>query len=141
MLALLLMVVPVAAGCGGGGDEGGSTNGKAGTTKKPADKTKPKPAPGSAIKDFAVNVSGGKATITANVTKPADLSLRVKKVDGSKKTKVGRVELGRKPAGRVSLPWDLKVKGKRVAAGRYELTLRGKGVGQSKPTTVTIPGG
>jgi hypothetical protein len=146
-LVLLLLLVPLAAGCGGGGNEGGGgkegDKGKTGTdrTTTRGAKPGPKPKPGSMIQNFAVNVaSPTSATVTARLTKASELNLRVRKVAGSETTRVGRVPLGQKPAGNLSVPWNLKVEGKQLAAGRYEVALRGRGAGQSRPLTITVPG-
>jgi hypothetical protein len=61
-------------------------------------------------------------------------------VVGANFTKVGRVSLGRKPAGRSTISWDLKVSGKKLPPGRYRLVLRAGKAGRSRPMTVAIPG-
>lgn len=145
-LVLLLLLVPLAAGCGGGGDEGGGgqgggDNGKTATTKTTAG-GKPAPEPGSMIKNFAVRVSSAnQATITANLAKPSALTLRVHRIAGTERTPVGKVALGSKPAGQVSIPWDLRVEGKQLPPGRYRVTLRTRDAGRSTPATITVPGG
>ena len=52
--------------------------------------------------------------------------------------------LGSHPRSTLGLRWDLKVNGRRLAAGRYRVTLRaldakGNVLGLTKPVTVRVP--
>lgn len=129
------------AGCGGGQDEGqggqATTETKASTTKD----GKPKPKAGDVIQDFKVDVaSAQQARITANLARPAELELRVRRQVGENNTKIGNVEFGRKPQGAVTITWNMRVAGRQLAPGRYALVLHGGPAGKSERVVVTVPG-
>ena len=144
LLAACALAIPV-AGCGGD-----SKDGKSGTTKTnggKADKRKakgPKPAAGSQIKDFKVQVvNPSQAKLSATLAKASpDVSMQVRRsaAGGGEGTKIGKVPFGKKPAGAVTISWNLKVEGKTLVPGRYQLVLRGRDVGKSREATITVPG-
>jgi hypothetical protein len=150
-LLALVGVLFLIAGCGGGGGGGkepGRSTGK--TTTGGGEKTRtgprgtrpgPPPKPGTVLKDFNVTVaSKTSAKITLTLGKAADLALQVRKMVGGKPQKVGRVPFGPKPAGKVTINWNLKVANKPLTPGTYQLQMRGKGgAGKSVPKTVKIP--
>lgn len=147
------MLAAVAAGCGGGGGgggtgtEGGSGTGTGGTTttdkKDPnrprGEKPGERPADGTVLKDLKVEIAGASATVTASLDKPTEVSMAVKRVGGAEKDKLGRVKFGPKSAGPMSATWDLRVDNKRLPPGEYEVQLKGRGTGNSKPITITVP--
>ena len=144
----LVSVAFAAAGCGGGGDEGqggqsgdGGNGGSTETQAKTTKDGKPKPEAGAVVQDFEVDVvSAQLARITATLVRPAPLELRVRREAGENNTKVGNVEFGRRPAGAVSINWNLQVAGKRLPPGRYLLVLSGGQVGKSERVQITVPG-
>lgn len=140
-LAALALVIPAAAGCGGGGGQQGNTS----TSKKKTGTTARKPGPkaprGGAVQSFSVKVvNGDRADLTVTLKTSQPLVMRVNKTAGTNTTKVGKVRLGNKPAGRSVIPWDLKVSGRKLGAGHYSLVMRAGKAGRSNPVSVTIPG-
>lgn len=60
--------------------------------------------------------------------------------------RVGRVPFGEKRGGRATVRWDLRLQGRRLAAGRYRITLRRLGASgialeRSTPMDLIVPGG
>jgi len=141
-LAALALLVPAAAGCGGGaGQQGETSTAKKEKTGTTARKPGPKAPRGGAVKSFSAKVlSADRAQLTVTLKSPQPLVLRVNKTAGANTTKVGKVKLGRKPAGRSVIPWDLKVAGHKLNPGRYSLVMRAGKAGRSSPVTVTVPG-
>jgi hypothetical protein len=129
-----------AGGCGGGGDEGqgGQGGGNGGATET---KAKAKPKEATVITDFKVAVlSPQQARITATLERPAALDLRVRRQAGDNNTKVGNVGFGRRPQGPVSINWNLRVAGKQLTPGTYQLVMRGDPAGRSERIEITVPG-
>jgi hypothetical protein len=85
-------------------------------------------------------VNGDRADLTVTLKSSQPLVLRVNKTAGTNTTKVGKVKLGNKPAGRSVIPWDLKVSGHKLDPGKYSLVMRAGKAGRSKPVSVTVPG-
>lgn len=143
MLAVLALLVPAAAGCGGGGEDGKATDGQTPAGEKDGKAGKPKAPRGGVIKSFEIRVaSASRATITTTLTKASPLALQVKKLAGSQKLKIGKVDLGSKPAGASTINWNLTAAGKKLTPGRYRVVLRaGKTAGKSAPKIITVPGG
>jgi hypothetical protein len=142
-LAVLALLIPAAAGCGGGG--GGGNQGNTSTGKQKTGTTARKPAPkapvGGVIQSFSAKVvNGDRADLTVVLKTAQPLTMRVNKPAGANTTKVGKVKLGNRPAGRSVIPWDLKVSGHKLDAGKYSLVMRAGKAGRSKPVLVTIPG-
>jgi hypothetical protein len=140
-LAVLALLIPAVAGCGGGGGKQGNTS----TSKKKTGTTARKPGPkaprGGAVESFSVKVvNGDRANLTVMLKSSQPLVMRVNKTAGANTTKVGKVKLGNKPAGRSVIPWDLKVSGHKLDPGKYSLVMRAGKAGRSKPVSVTIPG-
>ena len=140
-MAVLALLAPAAAGCGGGGGQQGNTS----TSKKKAGTTARKPGPkaprGGAVSSFSAKViNADRAQLTVTLKSPQPLVLRVNKVAGTNTTKVGKLKLGSKPAGRSVIPWDLKVSGHKLDPGRYSLVMRAGKAGRSKPVPITVPG-
>lgn len=147
-LLALVGVLVLLAGCGGGGgNPPGSSTGK--TTIGGGEKTRtaprgtrpgPPPKPGTVIKDFNIQVTSKTAAkITLTLGKAADLSLQVRHVVGGKPQKVGRVPFGQKPAGKVTVNWNLKVNNKALTPGTYQVQMRGKGgAGKSLAKTIKV---
>ena len=103
-----------------------------------------KPAPKAprcgAVTSFTAKVmSADRAELTVTLKSSQPLVMRVNKVEGTNTTKVGKVKLGNKPAGRSVIPWDLKVAGHKLDPGRYSLVMRAGKAGRSQPVTVTVP--
>jgi len=76
---------------------------------------------------FALSVSGLEkhgATITAALKKPKTLVLFVQTVRHGRAIIVGIVPLGNHPAGTSHIHWNLRVNGKLLRQGRYEVSLR-----------------
>lgn len=142
MLAVLALLLAAAAGCGGGGEDGKATDGQT-ATEKDGKAGKPKTPRGGVIKSFEIRVaSASRATITTTLTKASPLALQVKKLSGSQKLKIGKVNLGSKPAGASTINWNLTAAGKKLTPGRYRVVLRaGKTAGKSAPKIITVPGG
>ncbi|MFL5821257.1 MAG: hypothetical protein ACJ76S_11320, partial [Solirubrobacteraceae bacterium] len=139
-LALLALVLPLAAGCGGGAGQS-TSKGSTTKTKTTARKPGPKAPRGGAVSSFSAKVlSANRAQLTVTLKSPQPLVLRVNKVAGANTTKVGKLQLGRKPAGRSVVAWDLKVGGRKLGAGRYSLVMRAGKAGRSRPVTVSVPG-
>jgi hypothetical protein len=145
ILAVLALLVPATAGCGGGGEDGkATTDGKTTTGQKDGKAgNKPKTPRGGVIRSFEIKVaSATRATITTTLTKASPLALQVKKLSGSQKLKIGKVNLGSKPAGASTINWNLTAAGKKLTPGRYRVVLRaGKMAGKSAPKIITVPGG
>lgn len=140
----LVSVAFTAAACGGGQDEGqggqGGDGGGTQTQAKTAEKGPSKPKAGAVIQDFEVDVaSAQQARITATLTRAQELSLRVRRPQGENDTKVGKVKFGRKPAGPVTINWNLRVAGKPLPPGRYQVVLGGP-AGNSERVDITVPG-
>jgi hypothetical protein len=143
VLTVLAVLALLTAGCGGGGGSktGGSTSTEPTKTRTgPGPRPGPPPKTGSVLKNFNVEVvSKTEAKITLTLGKAADLSLLVKKAAGAKPEKVGRVPFGPKPAGATTINWNLKIAGKQLTPGKYEVQMRGKGgAGKSVPKTITV---
>ena len=139
LLALLALLIPVIAGCGGGGDK--EKTGKGASTTKSGTQTNKRKAPvGGAVQGFQAKVvSPTQAQLTITLTKAGRVAVSVRRISGTP-AKLGNVTFGNKPKGRSVINWDLKVKGKKLTAGKYRLILRaGKGAGKSKPVEVTVP--
>ena len=144
-LAVLALLAPAAAGRGGGGGGGQDTaKKKTGTTAR---KPGPKAPRGGALSSFSAKViDADRAQLTVTLKSPQPLVLRVNKLEAPKAgkppntTKVGKLKLGRKPAGRSVIPWDLKVSGHKLDPGRYSLVMRAGKAGRSRPVSVTVPG-
>ncbi|HEX2397073.1 MAG TPA: hypothetical protein VHI73_02935 [Solirubrobacteraceae bacterium] len=141
-LTVLALLAPAAAGCGGGGGQQGNTattkQNKTGTTgRKPG----PKAPRGGAVSAFSVKVlNSDRAQLTVVLKNGQPLVLRVNQVSGTNTTKVGKVKLGNKPAGRSVIVWDLKVSGHKLDPGRYTVVMRAGKAGRSKPVAITVPG-
>jgi hypothetical protein len=139
-LAVLALLAPAAAGCGGGGGQQGNTSTskkkKTGTTAR---KPGPKAPRGGAVSSAKV-INADRAELTVTLKSPQPLVLRVNKVAGTNTTKVGKLKLGNKPAGRSVIPWDLKVSGHKLDPGRYSLVMRAGKAGRSSPVPITVPG-
>jgi hypothetical protein len=122
-LALLAVLVPAVTGCGGGGEE---------TARLPI---------GANIRNFNATVmSGGAwARLSATLTRPTHLGLAVIRLGGGNPVDIGGTDFGRRSAGPATIPWNLRVNGKRLPPGKYRLVLHGdKGVGRSQPTVITL---
>jgi hypothetical protein len=145
ILAVLALLIPAAAGCGGGGEEGKATTdgNNTATGQKDGKAGKPKTPRGGVIRSFEIKVASATgATITTTLTKASPLALQVKKLSGSQKLKIGKVNLGSKPAGASTINWNLTAAGKKLTPGRYRVVLRaGKMAGKSAPKIITVPGG
>ena len=63
------------------------------------------------------------ATVTVFLRKPRLLALEVQAVRGHQLVKVGVVRLGRHRAGRSKVHWTLRIKGRPLLAGRYQISL------------------
>jgi hypothetical protein len=142
MLAVLALLLAAAAGCGGGGEDGKATDDKTATGQKDDKADKPKVPRGGVIKSFEIKVgSPTQATITTTLSKASPLTLNVRRLAGSQKIKVGRVNLGTKPAGRSTINWNLTAADKKLTPGRYRIVLRAGSAGKSAPKVITVPGG
>lgn len=153
LLSALILLAAVAAGCGGGGGGRGTGTGGTGTgtggtttTDKPKDPNRPRgekpgerPADGTVLKDLKVEIKGASATVTATIGKPTEVSLAVRRIGGTEKDKLGRVKFGPKSTGPMTATWDLRVDNKKLPPGDYEVQLKGRGTGNSKPVKITIP--
>ena len=88
---------------------------------------------------FTLSPSG---TISATLGAPAPVGILVERVRAGRVTRVGRVPLGRHAAGRLRLHWDLAVRGRSLAPGRYRVTLRAlrgrRVLARSKPVTLRV---
>ena len=71
-----------------------------------------------------VTVSGPAATIRAALGTPAPVGILVRRRSGRHLRTVGKVPLGRRHRGRLRIRWNLRVHGRRLARGRYAVTLR-----------------
>jgi len=63
------------------------------------------------------------AKVTVNLHKPRTLALLVQKVRGHRLLTVGEVHLGTHPAGKSHIHWNLRVNGRLLPAGSYEVSL------------------
>jgi hypothetical protein len=81
----------------------------------------------SGPKFFALHVNrraAQGAAVTVELRKPRELVLQVYRVaDHHRLVPVGLVRLGHHPAGRSQIHWNLRVSGRRLPAGRYQVTL------------------
>lgn len=64
------------------------------------------------------------ATIQVGLTANAPVGILVFRVVGSRTVRVGRVPFGPRHRGRRVVRWNLKVNGRRLAPGRYEIVMR-----------------
>ena len=99
-----------------------------------------------------VNVSSNQATIVSTLRQQNTVGILVKRVVGHHRVhgrrvatlrRVGRVPLGAHHRGKVRLRWALKVNGKRLEPGHYQVTLRAIGkhrqvLGITKPVTIRV---
>ena len=99
-----------------------------------------------------MNVSSNQATIVSTLRQQNTVGILVKRVVGHHRVhgrrvatlrRVGRVPLGAHHRGKVRLRWALKVKGKRLKPGHYQVTLRAIGkhrqvLGITKPVTIRV---
>jgi hypothetical protein len=93
-----------------------------------------------------VRVSPASALLTASIASSGTpVGIIVRRLIGRRKVLVGRVPLGRQRRGRRSIRWNLRVNGRRVRAGRYEITLRAfdrrnrRIVDLSRPVKLRVP--
>jgi hypothetical protein len=100
----------------------------------------------------AVHVHHGHATIVSKLRQRHAVGILVQRVTGHHRVhgrrvptlrRVGRVPLGHHRRGTLRLPWSLKVGGKRLAPGRYQVTLRAIGahrrvLGITKPARLRV---
>jgi hypothetical protein len=61
--------------------------------------------------------------VTVMLRKPRLLALEVRAVRGNRLVKIGVVDVGRHRAGRSQLHWNLRVNGRPLGPGRYQVTL------------------
>jgi hypothetical protein len=92
-----------------------------------------------------VKIHGPVARIIAKLRQAHRVGIVVDRINRHGVTHIGRVPLGSHPRSTLGLRWDLKVNGRRLAAGRYRVTLRaldakGNVLGLTKPVTVRIAG-
>jgi uncharacterized delta-60 repeat protein len=95
---------------------------------------------------LVAKVSGTGTVFTASISSTGTpVGIIVRRLVGKRKVLVGRVPLGRQRKGRRAIRWNLKVRGRRVKAGRYEITLRAfdrrnrRIVDLSRPVVVRVP--
>jgi hypothetical protein len=77
-------------------------------------------------RNFDLGVRGSEkreAIVTATLLKPRALALLVQAVHGHRVATVGLVRLGTYPAGVSQIRWNLRVDGRVLRTGRYEVTL------------------
>ena len=100
----------------------------------------------------AIRVTRNHAVIGATLGQSAPVGILVQRIVRQRRVKgrivrtlrtVGRVPFGRQKKGPVRVRWNLKVNGRRLAPGRYLVTLRGFGAGKvivarARPVVVTI---
>jgi hypothetical protein len=92
---------------------------------------------------LVIHIHDGVAVIKVKLRQGGFFGIIVDKVGKHGTKRVGRVPLGTHPRSTVSLRWNLKVGGKRLRAGHYQITGRfldkkGKVLGLTKPLKVTI---
>ena len=83
------------------------------------------------------------ATIATNLLLAAPVGILVQRILGRRIVTIGRVPLGRHRVGRVTLRWNLRVRGQKLAPGRYLITLRalsasGNVIALTAPVKITI---
>jgi hypothetical protein len=81
--------------------------------------------------------------ILARLRQRHTVGILVQRVKGHHLVKVGRVPLGNHHKGRLRLPWNQKVNGKKLGHGRYKITLRALDkhkhvLGLSTPVTIRV---
>lgn len=109
----------------------------AGRGGKCTDPDCPPPKPGTPH-HFALSASGPEAhgaAVIAVLHKPRTLVLLVQKVRHHRHVIVGLVPLGHDPIGTFRIPWNLRVDGKLLGKGTYEVTLRSISVDVLSPAT------
>jgi hypothetical protein len=81
---------------------------------------------------FALTVHGAEghgATVIAVLRKPRALALLVQGTRRQHHVIIGLVPLGRQPAGASTVAWNLRVGGRRLASGTYEISLHSVSIG------------
>ncbi|MBV9197834.1 MAG: hypothetical protein JO168_27170 [Solirubrobacterales bacterium] len=63
------------------------------------------------------------ATITVTLRRPRDLALKVTALRGRRLVKLGVVHLGHHRAGRSQIHWNLRINGRSLPPGRYQVSL------------------
>lgn len=85
----------------------------------------------------------GAGELTGTLHKTATIGVLVQRREGGRIVTVGRVPLGHHRSGPFQVRWRLRVNGRRLAPGRYLLTLRAlKGnqvIDETRPATITVP--
>jgi FlgD Ig-like domain len=66
----------------------------------------------------------GEEQLSSSLRQPSNIGFLVQRIGDGKRVTVGRVPLGHHPEGQLVLRWDLKVDGRKLANGRYLITLR-----------------
>lgn len=93
---------------------------------------------------LTVPTPSGLTINTSALQANAPMGILVKRIVGRRLVRVGRVPFGPQPRGKRRIRWNLKVNGKRLPAGRYEITLRafnrrGRVAELSRPIRITVP--
>jgi hypothetical protein len=92
-----------------------------------------------------VKIRHGKAKIIAKLLQSHLVGITVDRVGKHGLERVGRVPLGKHPRSLLGLGWDLKVNGKKLRAGTYQITLRALDskrnvLGVTKPVKIHLKG-
>jgi hypothetical protein len=92
-----------------------------------------------------VKIRHGKAKIIAKLLQSHLVGITVDRVGKHGLKRVGRVPLGKHPRSLLGLGWDLKVNGKKLRAGTYQITLRALDskrnvLGVTKPVKIHLKG-
>lgn len=97
----------------------------------------------SALCQGQVTVGSNSAQVTGSLRKAATVGVLVQRREGSRLVTIGHQALGHHPAGTFEVRWPLRVNGRRLAPGRYLLTLRALNdnhvIDKTVPTTITVP--
>jgi uncharacterized delta-60 repeat protein len=91
----------------------------------------------------SVVVAGNGVLLGTTLASSSTVGILVRRVLGKRRVGVGRVPLGRRLKGRRRIRWDLRVNGRRLSPGRYELVFRafdrrGRVADLSRPFKLTV---
>jgi hypothetical protein len=106
---------------------------------------------GFAGANTTISPAQSSTTLMANLSLASNVGILVQRIVGTRRLfgrrvprlrTIGRVPLGRHARGRDRIPWSLRVNGRRLAPGRYQITLRAlrgsRVTDLSKPVTVRV---
>ena len=90
-----------------------------------------------------LTVGSGAGDLTGSLHTAALIGVLVRQRENGRLVTLGRVPLGHHPAGPLQIRWSLRVNGRPLAPGVYQLTLRALNgnqvIDETAPATITVP--